>query len=173
MSKRKFRSDTAAEDDTGEAFALEDTTVMRTPEKAKKGVVRYLCSSCDVERTARAFPDYNPSSECDHLINTCKACLKAWVNVQIESAQFATGGEDGKSFGVKVSTSGECMRTDPLPCRSGRWDADLYQCPPFPALMKNFLMSHQPRYPSHNSNHNSESTFDLCCNYSRFKLIMN
>ncbi|EME44851.1 hypothetical protein DOTSEDRAFT_169860 [Dothistroma septosporum NZE10] len=107
MSKRKLRSDTALEGVVAEPIAIEDIIV----KKAKKNVVRYLCSSCDVERTAGAFPDYNPSSECEHLINTCKDCLKAWVNVQIETAQFATGGENGKRFGVK--------------------------CPECPAVMKN------------------------------------
>jgi len=60
-------------------------------------VEKYLCFSCDTERLSKQFPDHNPASECEHLINTCKACLKTWVEVQIESANFVkTGGEDVK-----------------------------------------------------------------------------
>lgn len=62
---------------------------------------RFLCFSCDVERTSSQFPDYNPSPECEHLINTCKACLKGWVEAQVESGNFTAGGEDGQAFGVK------------------------------------------------------------------------
>ena len=102
MSKRKLRSDTTA---AGLEELTDEPRAKKAAKKDKKGVVRYLCYSCDTERTPGAFPDYNPSSECDHLINTCKGCLKQWVNVQIESAQYAVGEEKegrGKVLGVKV-----------------------------------------------------------------------
>lgn len=61
---------------------------------------RFLCYGCDVERTASQFPDYNPSSECEHLINTCKTCLKQWVAVQVDDTNFVKKPEDSKMFGV-------------------------------------------------------------------------
>ena len=61
----------------------------------------YLCFSCDTERISKQFPDQNPASECEHLINTCKGCLKKWVEAQVESATFATGGLNDKIFGIR------------------------------------------------------------------------
>ena len=72
---------------------------------------KYLCSSCDTERKGTSFPDVNPSSECHHLINTCKTCLKKWVAAQIENANFTTGGEDGKAFGVKCPQCDAVMKS--------------------------------------------------------------
>lgn len=72
--------------------------------------MKYLCLSCDTERIGASFPDVNPSSECEHLINTCKTCLKKWVAAQIESANYTTGGEDGKAFGVKCPQCDAVMK---------------------------------------------------------------
>ncbi|KAK0935065.1 hypothetical protein LTR29_013385 [Friedmanniomyces endolithicus] len=62
---------------------------------------KYHCVVCDTDRIGNSFPDYNPSSECEHLIDTCKTCLKKWVTAQVDESTFTTGGEDGKSFGIK------------------------------------------------------------------------
>jgi ariadne-1 len=40
------------------------------------------------DRTTGQFPDYNPTDTCDHLINTCKRCLKQWIESQIETTVF-------------------------------------------------------------------------------------
>lgn len=82
-----------------QAITLDDVPAP-TSKKTKTSSPRYLCATCDTEKGAKSFPDYNPSAECDHLINTCKSCLKEWVTVRIESAEFAKG-VDGDSFGVK------------------------------------------------------------------------
>ena len=63
-------------------------------------VQRFLCYGCDVERISSQFPDTNPSSKCDHLINTCKTCLKKWIQAQIEGGHFLKDAENSKVFGV-------------------------------------------------------------------------
>lgn len=45
------------------------------------------------------FPDYNPSPDCEHLINTCKTCLRKWVEASIEDANFRTEALDGVGDG--------------------------------------------------------------------------
>jgi hypothetical protein len=62
---------------------------------------KFLCFRCEQRRTAKQFPNYNPSSQCDHLVNTCKDCLKQWVNAQIDGTNFAVGGKGGKAFGIR------------------------------------------------------------------------
>lgn len=54
-------------------------------------VEKYTCFSCAEDKAARLFPDYNPSPDCEHLINTCKHCLRKWVESQIDDANFKTG----------------------------------------------------------------------------------
>ncbi|CAK4031015.1 E3 ubiquitin- ligase [Lecanosticta acicola] len=103
MSKRQLRSDTAG------ATALA-TELPLSKRQKKVAPVRYLCYACDEEKAAGSFPEYNPSSECDHLIHTCKNCLKQWVNTQIEENLFITGGEDGKAYGIKCPQCDELMR---------------------------------------------------------------
>jgi hypothetical protein len=49
---------------------------------------RYECHTCLVSRISSQFPNSNPTSACEHLINTCKRCLKAWVESQIETSVF-------------------------------------------------------------------------------------
>jgi ariadne-1 len=62
---------------------------MAPPTKRRKPQPqRYECHTCLSSRISSQFPDSNPTSECEHLINTCKRCLKAWVESQIET----TGG---------------------------------------------------------------------------------
>ncbi|KAF7188941.1 hypothetical protein HII31_09864, partial [Pseudocercospora fuligena] len=70
-----------------QATTLDDVPAI-SKKRAKTASARYLCTTCDTEKTAKSFPDYNPSADCDHLINTCKSCLKEWVGVRIEGAEF-------------------------------------------------------------------------------------
>lgn len=49
---------------------------------------RYECQTCLVSRISSQFPDSNPTSTCEHMINTCKRCLKEWVESQIETNVF-------------------------------------------------------------------------------------
>ncbi|KXT04200.1 hypothetical protein AC578_109 [Pseudocercospora eumusae] len=90
------------------ATTLDDVPAT-SKKKAKIASARYLCTTCDTEKTARLFPDYNPSADCHHLINTCKSCLKEWLRVCIESAEFVKG-PDGDSFGVKCPECPATMR---------------------------------------------------------------
>ncbi|KXT11347.1 hypothetical protein AC579_9458 [Pseudocercospora musae] len=91
-----------------QATTLDDVPAI-IKKKANIASARYLCTTCDTEKTAKSFPDYNPSADCHHLINTCKSCLKEWVGVRIESAEFAKG-PDGDSFGVKCPECPATMR---------------------------------------------------------------
>jgi len=79
--------------------------------KANAEVERFMCYGCDEQRTSKQFPDYNPSSDCEHLINICTKCLKKWIEVQVDNGNFTFGGKDGKALGIK--------------------------CPQCPAVMKN------------------------------------
>ncbi|KAK3676911.1 hypothetical protein LTR78_003115 [Recurvomyces mirabilis] len=79
-----------------------------------EAVTKYLCFSCDAERTSKQFPDYNPSTDCDHLINTCKTCLKKWVQTQVDSSNYATGDEGGKVFGIRCPQCVAIMKDDDL-----------------------------------------------------------
>ena len=83
------------------------------PKKRKTNTIvqKFRCFSCVADRGSSQFPDYNPSPDCEHLINTCKTCLKKWVQAKVESASFATGGEDGKIFGVKCPQCDAIMRS--------------------------------------------------------------
>ncbi|KAI5357042.1 putative IBR domain, E3 ubiquitin ligase RBR family, TRIAD supradomain-containing protein [Septoria linicola] len=119
MTKRKLRSDTAAERKLRGATATDtaaDGTILADPEpvtkRAKAGQPKFLCTCCDTERPGRFFPKFNPSSECEHLINTCKACLKQWIAVQVESSNFIRIDEEGgaSTFGIKCVECKETMR---------------------------------------------------------------
>lgn len=68
----------------------------------------YPCASCDESKPESAFPDFNPNSACEHSINTCAGCLKAWVNVKIESNQTIPTGNDKEFLGVS------CLECDLL-----------------------------------------------------------
>jgi hypothetical protein len=60
--------------------------------KRKVAVQRYKCLSCLTDRVATSFPDYNPTSTCKtHLINTCKQCLKKWIETQVDSGKLFEG----------------------------------------------------------------------------------
>ncbi|KAF2725294.1 hypothetical protein K431DRAFT_343261 [Polychaeton citri CBS 116435] len=50
--------------------------------------IKYLCLTCDTERVSSQFPDYNPTNDCDHLINTCTPCLRQWITAQLSSSSF-------------------------------------------------------------------------------------
>ncbi len=77
-SIRQLRSSTVAE----------RSNMAPAVKRRKTEVPKFLCYSCQTERVSSQFPDYNPGAECDHLIHTCKACLKQWVEVQVESGNF-------------------------------------------------------------------------------------
>ena len=81
--------------------------------KAPAEVERFHCSSCTQDKPAKQFPDYNPTPTCtDHLINTCKTCLRKWVEHSIENANFKTTGdsEEGKVWGVQCPECDGIMR---------------------------------------------------------------
>ena len=79
--------------------------------KTDNNVEKFLCFSCDTYRLSTQFDDFNPTPDCDHLINHCKRCLKKWVESNVESATFAVGGEDGKIFGIKCPQCDGIMRS--------------------------------------------------------------
>lgn len=49
-----------------------------------------------------------PSPDCEHTINTCKACLRKWVEASIEDGNFKTGaakepeGDDVAGFNAEL-----------------------------------------------------------------------
>ncbi|EGP89388.1 unnamed protein product [Zymoseptoria tritici ST99CH_3D1] len=55
--------------------------------KVKTKPDTYQCTSCLSRRAAKAFPNSNPSIECQHLINTCTVCLRKWVQAQVEQGK--------------------------------------------------------------------------------------
>jgi hypothetical protein len=61
----------------------------------------YRCLSCMADMLSYKFPNHNPSSECEHLINTCKECLRGWVEAQIEQNLAVTDENDNTVFGIK------------------------------------------------------------------------
>jgi ariadne-1 len=70
----------------------------------------YECDICGTTKLGKSFPNYNPSSECEHNIHTCKACLKMYVNEQIEAGHTKTGGEHGEIFGIPCPECDAIMR---------------------------------------------------------------
>jgi uncharacterized CHY-type Zn-finger protein len=54
----------------------------------KVAAQRFECHTCLEDLTTGRFPNYNPIETCDHLINTCKKCLKEWIQSQIETTVF-------------------------------------------------------------------------------------
>lgn len=56
--------------------------------RQKKTVQRYPCHSCLEDRISSQFPEYNPTKDCKHLINTCKRCLRQWIHSQVEDGVF-------------------------------------------------------------------------------------
>lgn len=110
MSTRKLRSDTAAE---RAAAAPSKSTVGEQPAKKQKSAApKYICTCCGDEKTSRSFPNYTPTPDCDHLINTCRTCLKQWVEVQVDSANFlrVSGDNETSTFGIKCVECKEVMR---------------------------------------------------------------
>jgi hypothetical protein len=66
-----------------------------TPSKRQKKAAEegYECQQCGEEKSSSSFPDDMPSSTCEHLIHTCKLCLKTWVNLQIANGSYVTQDE--------------------------------------------------------------------------------
>jgi ariadne-1 len=56
--------------------------------RQKTKAIIYPCHTCLEDRTTGMFPEYNPTVTCGHLINTCKRCLKQWIESQIETSVF-------------------------------------------------------------------------------------
>jgi hypothetical protein len=88
--------------DEDEVAAESSADTRASKKKAKKGPVRYLCITCDTNRQAKFFPDYNPTCECKHLINTCTACLKKWVAGQVEGAKTVVLGKEEQKGDEKL-----------------------------------------------------------------------
>ena len=65
-----------------------------------------------MNRLAKFFPNYNPSSECDdnHRINTCKACLQKHVDYCINNAQTTTTADEEKALGIACPECDAVMR---------------------------------------------------------------
>jgi hypothetical protein len=89
---------------------------MPPTKKRKTEVERYICQICQSEKTSNQFPDFNPSRECEHMIHTCKWCLKKWVEVQVESSEFvkktgvaevADGAENDADWGEMIEGNGD------------------------------------------------------------------
>lgn len=103
MLTRKRAAETKHSVDT---VGLGDTPPL-PKKRAKNAPVRYTCAACNTEKINSSFPDLLPTPDCEHLINICKACLKAWIQGQVEDASFAKG-KDGDSFGIRCP---ECLAT--------------------------------------------------------------
>lgn len=91
------------------------------PSRKRKAmdVGRYECFNCAMDKPSKQFPDFNLSPDCEHLINTCKTCLRKWTESSIEDANFKTvsvpGGDKGAVttelvWGVGCPQCGGVMR---------------------------------------------------------------
>lgn len=115
-TRRSLRSNTNLLD--GDPPYSTATTMAPSKKRKAAEIEKYACFSCAQDKPSRMFPDFNPSPDCDHMINTCKNCLRQWVEASIESANFKTdspggdGGEEGE--GAKAGVWGvgcpECER---------------------------------------------------------------
>jgi hypothetical protein len=92
-----------------ELHALTFEEPYTTSKRQKTAVPTYLCTSGDEHKISRQFPNKCPATNCEHLINTCKACLKEWVNVQIETSRTTPTGEDGMLLGIACPECPELM----------------------------------------------------------------
>ncbi|KAF1844793.1 uncharacterized protein K460DRAFT_429560 [Cucurbitaria berberidis CBS 394.84] len=109
MSTRQLRSQTLAEKRhhrSGTTYGALDRPVKR---QRKPEPVHYQCHTCDERKLENQFPDYNPSSECEHEIHTCTDCLRIWVNVQIRSRLLTAIGDDN-TFGIRCPECPAVMR---------------------------------------------------------------
>jgi hypothetical protein len=70
--------------------------------------IRYTCTTCLEQKTTSKFPHFNPSAECEHDINACTACLKAWVDVQIEGGSYKIS--DETTFGLRCLECPDIIR---------------------------------------------------------------
>lgn len=98
-ARRALRSNTTLPDDI---ISTPRHPAKMAPSKKRKAaeIEKYNCFTCAEDKPARMFPDYNPSPDCKHLINTCKTCLRKWVEASIEEANFKTGLAAGGVEGV-------------------------------------------------------------------------
>lgn len=94
--KRSLRSNTTI-----------DTLVVPVPsppsKKRQTTQQKFLCGTCGDEKIGRSFPDYTPSADCEHLINTCKVCLRTWIDICVGSSEFirAVDGNGNSTFAIR------------------------------------------------------------------------
>lgn len=74
----------------------------RTRKRKAAQIEKYECFTCATEKPPKQFPDFNPSTDCKHLINTCRTCLKKWVESCIENAKFKATTTGGEGEGLKA-----------------------------------------------------------------------
>ena len=65
------------------APAADDNRV--TKPQAPHESPRYTCSICDRELAASAFYKTRSMKNCTREVYTCKACLKEWITMSLES----------------------------------------------------------------------------------------
>lgn len=98
-TRRALRSNTTLND----TLSAESAAIMAPSKKRKAAEMeKFSCFTCAADKPPQQFPDYNPSPDCDHFINTCKTCLRQWIESCIEEANFKTGisgGDEGEDDG--------------------------------------------------------------------------
>lgn len=96
-----------------EHLALTAVLSMAPPAKQRKTAheaEKYFCTTCATNRLAKQFPDYNPTPDCEHLINTCSGCLKQWVKSQVEAGAPAVDPNNSDVFGISCPECDGIMR---------------------------------------------------------------
>lgn len=73
---------------TGRKVDTKENKITKPEPAPKPKQARYDCITCDRTLASSSFPKHLPTDNCDHLINTCKACLKQWIAVQLESTTY-------------------------------------------------------------------------------------
>lgn len=46
------------------------------------------CTTCGRKLAPSSFPDYLPTDNCKHLINTCKACTQTYIALQLDNTTY-------------------------------------------------------------------------------------
>ncbi|KAK3681506.1 hypothetical protein LTR37_020885 [Vermiconidia calcicola] len=83
-------ADIAPSADASGVTTNKDTYRVAKSKSAKPKPQKYECTSCTRTLAASSFPKYLPTDTCHgkHRINTCKACLKAWIATQMETRMY-------------------------------------------------------------------------------------
>ncbi|TKA74350.1 hypothetical protein B0A55_05514 [Friedmanniomyces simplex] len=62
--------------------------IAKTKKTPKPMPLKFDCTICGRALAASSLPDHLAPDHCEHLINTCKQCVKAWIAAQLDSTTY-------------------------------------------------------------------------------------